>query len=479
MLGLKRGRVALADAQAEWPQIAAETIRDLWDIFGNTARDIQHIGSTAIQAIKAKPILDIAVGVESLSSLESILPRLEKRGYRRSHNRFCEDLLYVRQDAQDIRTHQIHILIYGCLQWRNDIDFRDYMNAFPEKARAYEHLKTTLAEKCHDNQAIYTDGKNPYMTKVLPDARIWAEMKRRMDVASFDPIEKGWSCDRKYRIAASGGAKYLLRVTPPEKSASREKMFRMMRRVAQLGIPMCQPVEYGVLEEGAYSLQSWIEGVDAEAVLPGMSETRQYAYGLDAGKILKRIHSIPAPDSQEDWALRFNRKIDRNIQMYLQCAQKYENGQAFLDEVQANRHLLKNRPQTFQHGDYHIGNMMIDTDGNLQIIDFDRYDFGDPWEEFNRIVWCAQASPLFASGMVNGYFDGNVPMEFWRLLALYIASNTLSSLPWAISFGQREIDTMRNQAREVLSWYDGMKNPVPAWYVPAFRFPLPASYPAR
>lgn len=98
------------------------------------------------------------------------------------------------------------------------------------------------------------------------------------------------------------------------------------------------------------------------------------------------------------------------------------------------------------------------------IIDFDRYDFGDPWEEFNRIVWCAQKAPIFASGMVDGYFDGQVPEEFWKLLALYISSNTLSSVPWAIPFGQREIDTMLHQAAEVLEWYDNMKNPVPTWY---------------
>jgi aminoglycoside phosphotransferase (APT) family kinase protein len=108
--------------------------------------------------------------------------------------------------------------------------------------------------------------------------------------------------------------------------------------------------------------------------------------------------------------------------------------------------------------------MMIDKSSKLQIIDFNRNDFGDPWEEFNRIVWCAQKAPVFASGMVNGYFDGEVPEEFWRLLALYIASNTLSSVYWAIPFGQGEIDTMLNQAKEVLSWYDNMQNPVPTWY---------------
>ena len=127
-------------------------------------------------------------------------------------------------------------------------------------------------------------------------------------------------------------------------------------------------------------------------------------------------------------------------------------------------HLLKNRPQSYQHGDYHIGNMMVDQDGKLTIIDFDRDDFGDPWEEFNRIVWCAQAAPAFASGMVDGYFEGNVSMDFWHLLALYICSNTLGSLPWALAFGEEEIHVMQNQAQQVLAWYDGMKNVVPTWY---------------
>ncbi|MEG0767047.1 MAG: phosphotransferase, partial [Clostridia bacterium] len=170
-------------------------------------------------------------------------------------------------------------------------------------------------------------------------------------------------------------------------------------------------------------------------------------------------------------------KIDQKLQLYADCALQYENGQAFLAYISANRHLLQNRPQVFQHGDYHIGNMMIDTDGTLQIIDFDRCDFGDPWEEFNRIVWYAQSSAPFASGMVNGYFDGDVPMKFWRLLALYIALHTLSALPGAIPFGQGEIDTMRCQAREVLSWYNDMQNPVPTWYLSdyhvAFRDGLP------
>ena len=66
--------------------------------------------------------------------------------------------------------------------------------------------------------------------------------------------------------------------------------------------------------------------------------------------------------------------------------------------------------------------------------------------------------------MVDGYFQQAVPMEFWKLLVLYISSKTLSSLPWAGPFGQVEIDVMRNQAACILEWYDDMKQVVPKWY---------------
>ncbi|MGN0505635.1 MAG: phosphotransferase family protein [Lachnospiraceae bacterium] len=284
-----------------------------------------------------------------------------------------------------------------------------------------------------------------------------------------EPINKGWSGDKKYCVTDEKGTRFLLRISDMAQYHAKQSEFEMMKQVAALGVPMCEPVELGTCEEGVYSVQSWIDGVDAEEAVDTLSDTEQYAYGLESGRILRRIHTIPAPKTNadgsevEDWESRFNRKIDRKIKSYNECPIKYENGQAFLDYIRENRHLLAGRPQGYQHGDYHIGNMMIGNDGRLYIIDFNRNDYGDPWEEFNRIVWCAQKAPLFASGMVNGYFDGEVPLEFWKLLALYISSNTLSSIYWAIPFGQKEIDTMINQARDVLSWYDNMRNPIPTW----------------
>ncbi len=281
--------------------------------------------------------------------------------------------------------------------------------------------------------------------------------------AERKPLEKGWSEDKKYRI----GCDKLLRITDPKKAEKKQVEFENMCRAYALGVPMCKPLDFAVTEEGACLLQSWIEGDDAEIVIPTLSVEQQYAYGITAGKALKLIHSIPAPSDVPDWEERFNLKIDRKIKMYEDCPLSYENkgGEAFISYLNSHRHLLKNRPQSWQHGDFHIGNMLIDSDEQLKIIDFNRSDYGDPWEEFNRIVWSAQAAPTFASGIVDGYFEDKIPSEFWELLTLYIASNTLSSLPWAIPFGEKEINTMRKQAAEVLDWYDNMAKTVPNWYV--------------
>lgn len=295
----------------------------------------------------------------------------------------------------------------------------------------------------------------------MKDMQIYKKIVNRI------PIDRGWSGDRKYRAVTDDGQPYMLRISSLDRLEGKRREYGRMCEAARLSIPMCLPIEFGICDEGVYAIQSWIDGEDAERPVMSMDAPAQYRYGLDAGHMLARLHTLPAPADATDWEARFNAKINRKIAQYQSCGLRYEGGgDVFLEYIAQNRHLLAGRPQCFQHGDYHIGNMMIDRSGVLTVIDFDRSDFGDPWEEFNRIVWCAQAAPAFASGMVDGYFDGHVPMAFWRLLALYICTNTLGALPWAMTFGEEEIQVMRKQAAQVLEWYEGMKSAVPAWYHP-------------
>ncbi|NLV92248.1 MAG: phosphotransferase [Firmicutes bacterium] len=293
------------------------------------------------------------------------------------------------------------------------------------------------------------------------------------DIASYstfktiEPINRGWSRDQKYRVETQDGRTLLLRVADISQHDRKQTEVAMMKQAAALGIPMSVPLEFGTCNDGksVYGLLTWCEGEDAEVVLPRLPVMEQYLLGVESGEILRKLHSLPAPVDLERWGPRFNRKIDARIQMYRECGIRIDGDDQILNYIEANRHLLTGRPQCYQHGDYHVGNMVLTEDNQLSVIDFNRWDYGDPWEEFNRIVWSAAVSPHFATGQLRGYFGGDPPMEFFRLLALYIATNTISSIPWAIPFGDEEIQVMKNQAQDVLAWFDNMNNPVPTWYL--------------
>ncbi len=296
------------------------------------------------------------------------------------------------------------------------------------------------------------------------------DIKHYNTFAKIKPVNKGWSNDIKYCIETTDGRKLLLRIADISEYERKKTEYELLQQVAAMDVPTSQPVAFGICDNGksVYSLLTWCDGDDAEAILPLLTETEQYVLGIKSGEILRQIHSIPAPEGQEEWDVQFSRKTSGKIEKYRACGIKFDGDDKIIDYIENNRHLLSGRPQCCQHGDYHVGNMIISADHTLSIIDFNRFDFGDPWEEFNRIVWSAAASPYFATGQLNGYFGGRPPIEFFRLMALYIASNTLSSIYWAAPFGEKELATMKGQARDVLSWFDDMNNPVPSWYLESF-----------
>ncbi|GKX31141.1 phosphotransferase family protein [Vallitalea longa] len=280
-------------------------------------------------------------------------------------------------------------------------------------------------------------------------------------------VNKGWSNDKKYYIETQNGTRLLLRVSDITQYERRKKEYDIMNQLDELDILISRPIDFGTCnkDQDVYTLLTWINGKDAETVLPSLTDMEKYNLGFETGKILRKIHQIPAPEGQLSWSERFNKKIDRNIRNYESCEIKFQGSDNIIKYINQNRYLLEERKQSLQHGDYHVGNMIVTEHSKIGIIDFNRVDFGDPWEEFNRITWCADISNLFASGRINGYFDNDVPDTFFRLMALYIGSNQLSSIPWAIPFGQTEINVMINQAQNVLKWYDNFQTYIPKWYV--------------
>ena len=166
MIGLKKGTVTLVPHEKEWDANAESIIKLLKHLLGDTVLDIQHIGSTSVFSIHAKPIIDIAVAVRDVND---ILPYVEvlKRHNILLHEEVVAGQMFFVIENGDIRTHHIHVVKWNGTEWKNYIHFRDYLNANENVALQYEKLKEELESKYADDRVAYTKGKQNMINKIL------------------------------------------------------------------------------------------------------------------------------------------------------------------------------------------------------------------------------------------------------------------------------------------------------------------------
>lgn len=171
-IGLQRGCVSLEPHSVEWETSAQVMIETLKNILKEVLVDAQHIGSTSIKSIQAKPIIDIAVGVSSFDKLMDCNDRLQEHGIVYRGQDQPDQHLYVCGDFQrDIRTHHIHAVLYGAKAWTDYLNMRDYLNAHEEEAMKYSRLKEELANQYPNDREAYTNGKHAFIVNILRKAR--------------------------------------------------------------------------------------------------------------------------------------------------------------------------------------------------------------------------------------------------------------------------------------------------------------------
>ncbi|WP_418329763.1 GrpB family protein [Ruminococcus sp.] len=166
-LRLERGTVQLEPHDKYLDKTATQTIETLKSILGDDAIDIQHIGSTAIPAIKAKPIIDIVVEVTDFDRIMLHNEQLRRKGiFYQDSDVECQ-LLYVMGDMEaDIRTHHIHIVKWNGTEWKNYIHFIDYLKANENMALQYENLKEEMEGRYADDRVAYTNNKQNMINRI-------------------------------------------------------------------------------------------------------------------------------------------------------------------------------------------------------------------------------------------------------------------------------------------------------------------------
>ncbi len=172
--------IAVSEYDPDWPaQFRAEAaaLTELLEPW--LAAPVEHIGSTAVPGLRAKPILDMMAGVRDLTSARDAIPVLTKRGYVHTQHRPAT-LSFRKPGPEDPRqnSHHLHLTEPGSSLWRERLAFRDSLRADQALARQYEQLKETLAANSPDI-AVYTAGKREFVVQVLARAGVTAEQWRR------------------------------------------------------------------------------------------------------------------------------------------------------------------------------------------------------------------------------------------------------------------------------------------------------------
>ncbi|MCD7738352.1 MAG: phosphotransferase [Lachnospiraceae bacterium] len=337
---------------------------------------------------------------------------------------------------------------------------------------------------------------------------------------SVEPVNKGYSAEKKYKLHSDTGEVFLLRISDAAYYEAKRKEYEIVCKYARTGIRMSSPKAFGTCNQGqnTYMLLSWVEGADLTEILPSLSEQEQYQLGRQAGRILRKIHSIPLEEADRPVKTKVDHKL-MQLNRYLNSTVRVPNDEAAVSYIRQNIHKIWNQPPVYLHGDYHPGNLIysrktvkridentqnsgstgqptdnssnagrpmdnscntgqpmdacmtpVTTDctslgGQIGVIDFNRWEAGDPYEEFYKLEsFGIEVSIPYCIGQIDAYFDDNVPEIFWETQAVYVAHASLYSIKWAEKFGPENIAGMVKRWNVSYENYDGFTRIIPKWY---------------
>lgn len=166
-------KVEVVEYKREWPILFREEAEKIKRILGNELIDIYHIGSTAVENLKAKPIIDIMPVVRDIAKVDSYNKEFEKLGYEPKGEYGIGGRRYFRKGLE-VRTHHVHIFqISNSKDIERHLAVRDYLRTHPEDVFEYGQLKSKLATLYPSDIEAYCDGKDAFVKELERKALKW------------------------------------------------------------------------------------------------------------------------------------------------------------------------------------------------------------------------------------------------------------------------------------------------------------------
>jgi GrpB-like predicted nucleotidyltransferase (UPF0157 family) len=168
------GAIVIVAYDPAWPALFEQERAKLAAALGALVVAIEHVGSTAVPGLAAKPIIDLMVGVRSLTGARCrCVEALQAAGYAYmpEYQSWLPDELFFRKGLPGPWTHHVHVMEPSNPGWRRRLLFRDYLRAHPESADAYAKLKRDLAAAFKDDIAAYRNAKDAFVAETMAKAR--------------------------------------------------------------------------------------------------------------------------------------------------------------------------------------------------------------------------------------------------------------------------------------------------------------------
>ena len=290
------------------------------------------------------------------------------------------------------------------------------------------------------------------------------EISGIQDIFSIKPIHKGFSKDQKYMI----DDRYLLRMFSSDEVPQRQQEVEIVTQLAQYSDYIPKVIQSGRWEKCkmGYMLLEYMPGTDGVEALPLLSLQQQYEAGYQAGEELYKLHQYRAPTNLPNWYTMKKAKNDRYLQQLEQVNIDPKIKQLVTHYIHQHEHLMKDRPSTFQHDDFHPSNLIIHEGVFAGIIDFGRMDWGDPIHDLQKLgFFSVPVSVEWSKGIIDGYHHGEaIPSSFWQLLSLYEAIHIVSAWVWGAKLGKEQYELLFNSSMNVLDYYDFFQSSIPSWY---------------
>ncbi len=180
VIGLKKGIVRIEKYNPGWKEEFNKEKKDLKKIFGDIALSIEHVGSTSVVGLSAKPIIDIAIGVDSLENIAKIKEKILKFPYYSIKENNADGEVLMRrgvpinlgEDKPSFITHFIHIMEIDSIKYKETLVYRDYLIKNNEALKEYDNLKQKLSIKYQNDRKAYSKAKNEFIKSILSKCKI-------------------------------------------------------------------------------------------------------------------------------------------------------------------------------------------------------------------------------------------------------------------------------------------------------------------